>query len=123
MSDSPRREIPLPTIQLHYDGWLTLPADARQHLHLVTGDRVDIELTEAGLLLRPAKQDKEAVALEPMAAAALPAAGPSEPPAPVEAAPAIVMRGPSRPRKTVTPELALSVKVGGRRKSKPTDTP
>ena len=109
-----RNRAPLPTIQLHHDGWLTLSADARKHLDVATGDRLEIELTEAGLLLRPAKQVKETIAGEPEAQ---PAAAPAEPPVSVEAEMAVVKRGPGRPRKPVTQDLAPRIKVGGRRKS------
>ncbi|HEX2527174.1 MAG TPA: AbrB/MazE/SpoVT family DNA-binding domain-containing protein [Geminicoccus sp.] len=105
----------MPTIQLHYDGWLTLPAEARQHLDVTTGDRLEIELTEAGLLLRSAKQAKQTAALEPEAAVAPPAAAPAEPPETVEAVTAVAKRG--RPRKALVPDLTTpSIKVGGRRK-------
>ncbi|HEX2526166.1 MAG TPA: AbrB/MazE/SpoVT family DNA-binding domain-containing protein [Geminicoccus sp.] len=111
----------MPTIQLHYDGWLTLPAEARRHLDVATGDRLDIELTKAGLLLRSAKQAKQIAAREPEMAVAQPAAAPAEPSEPVEAETAVAKRG--RPRKAVTPDLTPpSVKVGGRRKSLPADT-
>jgi bifunctional DNA-binding transcriptional regulator/antitoxin component of YhaV-PrlF toxin-antitoxin module len=112
-------ELPLPTIQLHYDGWLALPAEARQHLNIATGDRLDIELTEAGLLLRSARRIKEIIAPEPQAVVAQPAAAPVEPPEAVEAETTVANRGQGRPRKVVTLDLAPSVKVGGRRKSPP----
>jgi AbrB family looped-hinge helix DNA binding protein len=113
-----RHELSLPTIQLHYDGWLTLPAEARQHLNIATGDRLDIELTDDGLLLRPARWIKEIAAPpEPQAVVAQPAAAPVEPPEALEAEKAVAKRG--RPRKAVTPDLAPTIKVGGRRKSPP----
>jgi bifunctional DNA-binding transcriptional regulator/antitoxin component of YhaV-PrlF toxin-antitoxin module len=111
-------ELPLPTIQLHYDGWLTLPVEARQHLDVTTGDRLDIGLTEAGLFIRSARQ---VAALEPAAAVAPPTAAPAEAFKPVKAETATVRRG--RPRKAVTPDLAApTVKIGGRRKSLPAGT-
>jgi AbrB family looped-hinge helix DNA binding protein len=100
---------------LHYDGWLTLPAEAREHLNIATGDRLDIELTDAGLLLRSAKQT-EIAALAPEVVAP-PATAPVEASAPVEAETTVAKRGPGRPRKAVTSDLALGVKVGRRRKS------
>jgi bifunctional DNA-binding transcriptional regulator/antitoxin component of YhaV-PrlF toxin-antitoxin module len=106
---------------LHYDGWITLPAEARQHLDVTTGDRLDIEFTETGLLLRSAKQTAIA-ALEPEAAVTPPAAEPIKASEPVEAGTMVAKRGPGRPRKAVTPDLTPSVKVGGRRKSLPAGT-
>jgi len=104
-------------IQLYYDGWLILPASARQHLNITTGDRLEIEFTQAGLLLRSARQVKEIAAPEPEAVLAQPAAAPVEPPAPVAAEMTAVKHGPSRPHKPVAQELAPRIKVGGRRKS------
>jgi bifunctional DNA-binding transcriptional regulator/antitoxin component of YhaV-PrlF toxin-antitoxin module len=114
-------ESPLPTIQLHYDGWLTLPAEARQHLDVTTGDRLDIELTKDGLLLRSARRIQEIPAPEPKAVVAQPVAAPAEPPEPAEVETVVAKRG--RPRKAVTPDLTTpSIKVGGRRKSEPVGT-
>jgi AbrB family looped-hinge helix DNA binding protein len=42
----------MPTIQMHYDGWLTLPAAARQKLGLGTGDRLELELVGDTVVLR-----------------------------------------------------------------------
>ncbi|WP_027132493.1 hypothetical protein [Geminicoccus roseus] len=106
----------MPTIQLYYDGWLSLPASARQHLDITTGARLEIEFTQPGLLLRPARQAKEIAAPEPEAVLAQPAAAPVEPPAPVAAEMEVAKRGPGRPRNPVTQELAPRIKVGGRRK-------
>ncbi|WP_191059154.1 hypothetical protein [Geminicoccus harenae] len=112
-----RKQSPMPAIQLHYDGWLSLPADARKHLDVATGDRLEIEFTQAGLLLRAARQVKEIAAPEPEAVLAQPAAVPVEPPAAVAAERVAAKRGPGRPRKPVVQELAPRIKVGGRRKS------
>ena len=111
------------TIQMHYDGWFTLPAAARQKFHLTTGDRLEVELAGDTIVLRPARQgaaagrapaepapeapEEPAVAAEPAAAAA---------PAPEPAA----KRGPGRPRKV--PALAAlppGLKTRGRRKGAP----
>src|SRR4028118_332549 len=43
------------TIQMHYDGWFTLPAAARQKFHLTTGDRLEVELVGDTIVLRPAR--------------------------------------------------------------------
>lgn len=41
------------TIQMHYDGWFTLPAAVRQSLG--TGDRLELELAGDAVVLRPAR--------------------------------------------------------------------
>ena len=43
------------TIQMHYDGWFTLPAAVRQRLGLGTGDRLELELAGDTVVLRPAR--------------------------------------------------------------------
>jgi bifunctional DNA-binding transcriptional regulator/antitoxin component of YhaV-PrlF toxin-antitoxin module len=87
----------LPTLKLHYDGWLTLPAGLRQALGLKTGDRLVAELADGALMLRPVSRTRQpatdedtAVPIEAQAA---------ETPAPVaDATPA--RRKPVRPRKS-----------------------
>lgn len=44
----------MPTLKLHYDGWIALPAGLRQALGLSSGDRIEAELVDGALLLRPA---------------------------------------------------------------------
>ena len=102
----------MPTIQLHYDGWLTLPADAREHLKVANGDRLEVEFNEGTLLLRPAKQTKAAPA--PKAVAVEVPAAPAEP-APAEAQAAAAKPGRGRPRKLMVPSNLSGIKVGGRR--------
>ena len=64
------------TIQMHYDGWVTLPAAARQRFHLTTGDRLEVEFAGDTIVLRPARRaaaervPAEAAAEEPVPAAA-----------------------------------------------------
>ena len=41
------------TLKLHYDGWLTLPAGLRQMLDLKTGDRLQADLVDGTIVLRP----------------------------------------------------------------------
>ena len=98
------------TIQVHYDGWLSLPPDARESLGVSTGDRLEAEFIDGALVLRPsrlpkvaAKAEPEAVEEEVVAIAA---------PAPVPA-----KRGPGRPRKLAAAGLAPNIKVGGRRRA------
>ena len=108
------RNRPLPTIQIHYDGWLSLPEDARQHLALVTGSRLEVELADGMIMLRPARQDTETIAAEPSVLAEPEPMGSA---AELAEEPAAPKRGPGRPRKTVAQNLSPRIKVGGRRKS------
>ena len=114
------------TIQMHYDGWFTLPAAARQKFHLTTGDRLEVELAGDTIVLRPARgttapgrataAEPAPVAPEAPAVAAEPAAVAAPAPVPEPAA----KRGPGRPRKV--PALAAlppGLKTRGRRKSAP----
>ena len=48
----------MPTLKLHYEGWLSLPAALRHRLGLSTGDRLEVELIEGTLVLRPAAKAK-----------------------------------------------------------------
>jgi bifunctional DNA-binding transcriptional regulator/antitoxin component of YhaV-PrlF toxin-antitoxin module len=106
----------MPTLQVHYDGWVSLPPDVRQHLGIVNGDRLEVELTDHGLLLRPTGRTVAPDRAGPADAVAVPH---------VEAAPeagaaeAPIKRGPGRPRKLPAIGLRDSIKIGGRRGSKP----
>ena len=42
----------MPRVKVHYDGWIALPADIRRRLGLKTGDQLDLEWTDGGLMLR-----------------------------------------------------------------------
>ncbi|MGD9510633.1 MAG: AbrB/MazE/SpoVT family DNA-binding domain-containing protein [Geminicoccaceae bacterium] len=44
----------MPTLKLHYDGWIALPAGLRRALDLNSGDRLEADLVEGTLVLRPA---------------------------------------------------------------------
>jgi antitoxin component of MazEF toxin-antitoxin module len=66
------------TLKLHYDGWLALPAALCRQLGLGTGDRLEAELVDGTLRLRPAAKRKgsaepEPEPVEPAAEAAAPA--------------------------------------------------
>ncbi len=109
------------TIQMHYDGWLTLPPAARQKLGLGTGDRLELELVGDTVVLRRARRSS---AVEP--ATTEPEPMPEAEPQPVEAAaqePAaiapkpVVKRGPGRPRKTPVATLPPNLQTRGRRKA------
>jgi antitoxin component of MazEF toxin-antitoxin module len=97
-------------VQLHYDGWVTLPAAALKKLGLSTGDRLEAEVADGAIVLRPAQKSSatERVAAEPVPAAAQPQAATPEP---------VVKRGPGRPRKTPVAALPPSLKTRGRRKA------
>jgi bifunctional DNA-binding transcriptional regulator/antitoxin component of YhaV-PrlF toxin-antitoxin module len=83
-------------LRLHYDGWLALPADLRRKLGLTSGDRLEAELAQGAIVLRPAAKDRRperpgeaAAAIEPSIA--------DDAGAPREVVPA--KRKPGRPRK------------------------
>jgi AbrB family looped-hinge helix DNA binding protein len=106
------------TIQMHYDGWLTLPAAVRQRLGLGAGDRLELELAGDTVVLRPARR---AAAAERAPAGEDRSAEPvAEEPAPAAAPEPVVKRGPGRPRK-VPADAALpqGLKTRGRRKAAP----
>ncbi len=44
----------MPTLKLHYDGWIALPIGVRQTLGLNSGDRIEADLVDGTLVLRPA---------------------------------------------------------------------
>ena len=101
------------TVQVHYDGWVILPAVVRQKLGLSTGDRLEVEVSGETLVLRrvvrvSASEPEPMPEPQPVEAA-------MEAPAPV-AAPA-VRRGPGRPRKTPIAALPPNLKTRGRRKA------
>ena len=85
----------MPTLKLHYDGWLALPAALRLALGLTSGDRVEAELVAGALVLRPIVKTRSSA---PRNAAVNASAGadPGEP-API-ATP--IRRKPGQPRKT-----------------------
>lgn len=44
----------MPTLKLHYDGWIALPAGIRRALGLNSGDRLEADLVDGALVLRSA---------------------------------------------------------------------
>lgn len=64
----------MPTVTVHYDGWVQLPERLVRSLGLRTGDRLEVELAEGGILLRAVASAK---------GTAEPTAGLSPPPSPV----------------------------------------
>ena len=97
------------TVQLRYDGWVTLPAAALKKFHLSTGDRLEVELTSDAIVLRRAQK---ASASEHVTAEPVPAAAQSPVTTPEPAA----KRGPGRPRKAPVAALLPTLKTRGRRK-------
>jgi bifunctional DNA-binding transcriptional regulator/antitoxin component of YhaV-PrlF toxin-antitoxin module len=106
-------------VQLHYDGWVTLPAAALKKLGLATGDRLEVGLTRDAIVLRRAQKASaaERATAEPVPVAAQTPVVTPEPVATVAPSP-VVKRGPGRPRKTPTSAAALppSLKTRGRRR-------
>jgi bifunctional DNA-binding transcriptional regulator/antitoxin component of YhaV-PrlF toxin-antitoxin module len=97
-------------VQLHYDGWVTLPAAALKRLGLSTGDRLELELTGDAIVLHRAQKSSasERATTEPVLEAAQPPVATPEP---------VAKRGPGRPRKTPVAALPPTLKTRGRRKT------
>ncbi len=133
-------------IRLHDHGWLSLPADLRQHLDLRTGDRLQLEMIDGGLRLRLASQATtaevtrpaplQAVLDEPVAKRGrgrprkqVPAEQPSIEPSLTEPQADLPLQAKEvRPKeatatgKRTTRGLFSGLKAGGRRKSEPART-
>ena len=90
----------VPRLKVHYDGWIALPPALRQHLKLNSGDRLDAQLVDGAIVLRPASA-KRAPA-EPEQAIELPAVTSAPAPSLETAVPQKRPRG--RPRKVQTTE-------------------
>ena len=97
------------SLKLHFDGWLSLPANIRRQLGLSTGDELFAEIVEGGVMLRV--DDRASAATESVA--------------PMVSTPVIAeaAAAPSPPKKTSQsrPEAATvtapAVKVRGRQKA------
>src|SRR3954466_1259297 len=85
----------MPTLKLHYDGWIALPASLRTSLALQSGDRLEADLVDGAIVLRRRAR------MPPSARAATPAPSAElvEPSMPAVNAAAPAKRGPGRPRK------------------------
>ena len=59
----------MPTLKLHYQGWVALPAALRQQLGLNSGDRLEVDLVDGTIVLRPAATTKRPPPREDQAAA------------------------------------------------------
>ena len=103
----------MPKLKLHYDGWLALPAGLRLALGLNNGDRLEAELVNGTLVLRPASKARNVAPSEPSVDAS--AADVPEDPSPEPAAMPAKRRA-GRPRKTEGDggKTSTSVKARGR---------
>ena len=67
----------MPTLKVHYDGWIALPPGLRQHLKLNSGDRLDAQWIDGAIVLRPASAKRAPTeskqAIEPPAVTSAPA--------------------------------------------------
>ena len=86
----------MPTVKLHYDGWVSLPSSIRQKLGLNSGDRLEADLVNGAIVLRPAVKASSPAPHDEQASNP-PAAGVPEILTPQAATPA--RRKPGRPRK------------------------
>lgn len=102
---------------MHYDGWLALPVRLRQALGLNTGDRLEAELVDGALVLRPVGKSR-GLAPAPDTTDPNPAHT-TQVPAPT-ADPIPIRRGPGRPRKAIPAavEGSATPKRGGGRPRK-----
>ena len=66
-------------LKIHYDGWVKLPAALLRALGAKSGDMIEVEPREGGLVLR-ARSGKSADAPEPEAAGPAPAEDPPDQP-------------------------------------------
>ena len=88
----------MPTLKLHYEGWVSLPAVLRQQLGLNSGDRLEVDLVDGTIVLRPAATTKRpAPRADQEAAIDSPAPAAPETLVLTDAVPA--RRKPERPRK------------------------
>ena len=86
----------MPTVKLHYDGWVSLPSSIRQKLGLNSGDWLDADLVNGAIELRPAVKASSPAPHDEQASDP-PAADLPEPLTPQAATPS--RRKPGRPRK------------------------
>ena len=87
----------MPTLKLHYEGWVSLPAALRQQLGLNSGDRLDVDLIDGTIVLRPAAKAKRPLPPADQEAAIDPPA-PDAPETPTHADAPAGRRKPGRPR-------------------------
>src|SRR4051812_5510980 len=120
---SGRKHPSMTRVCINYDGWLSLPTAVRQKLGLATGDQLELEVSDGGIILRPVRSGTTADEAAPEPVATAEPSVSATPPAAAAAAP-IVKRGPGRPRKTPLPVVPPTLKArGGRRKAATTAEP
>jgi bifunctional DNA-binding transcriptional regulator/antitoxin component of YhaV-PrlF toxin-antitoxin module len=96
------------TLKVHYDGWLALPSGLRRKLGVGSGDRLEADLVDGAIVLRPAARGRRPARREEgEEEAAGPAAAVTSETLPPTTTAAPAKRKPGRPRKAVdTGELA-----------------
>lgn len=97
------------TLKIHYNGWLALPGGLCQMLDLKTGDRLEVELVDGTIVLKPANGTRAPA--KPKKAAELATVASAPAPSVETTTPAKRPRG--RPRKVhatnTQPELMLGI--------------
>jgi AbrB family looped-hinge helix DNA binding protein len=98
------------TLKVHYEGWISLPPALRQKLGLSSGDRLEAELVDGTIVLRPATKGRHPARREEgEEEAADPAAAGVSGTLPLTTTAVPAKRKPGRPRKAVDAgELALA---------------
>jgi bifunctional DNA-binding transcriptional regulator/antitoxin component of YhaV-PrlF toxin-antitoxin module len=89
----------MPTLKLHHDGWIALPVRLRQALGLNSGDRLEAELADGALVLRPVGKTRGSA---PAQGTAVPGTVQATGMLTLTADPEPVRRRPGRPRKATT---------------------
>jgi bifunctional DNA-binding transcriptional regulator/antitoxin component of YhaV-PrlF toxin-antitoxin module len=90
------------TLKVHYDGWLALPSGLRQKLGVGSGDRLEADLVDGTIVLRPATKGRHPARREEgEEEAAGPAAAVTSETLPPTTTAAPAKRKPGRPRKAV----------------------
>jgi AbrB family looped-hinge helix DNA binding protein len=90
------------TLKVHYEGWVSLPSALRQKLGLGSGDRLEADLVDGAIVLRPAAKGRHPARREEgEEEAADPAAAGASGALPLTATAVPAKRKPGRPRKAV----------------------
>ena len=106
------------TLKVHYEGWVSLPSALRQKLGLGSGDRLEADLVDGAIVLRPAAKGRHPARREEgEEEAADPTAGASGS-LPLTATAVPAKRKPGRPRKAVDAGEPAPVPVPAPRKAR-----
>jgi bifunctional DNA-binding transcriptional regulator/antitoxin component of YhaV-PrlF toxin-antitoxin module len=90
------------TLKVHHDGWLALPSGLRRKLGVGSGDRLEADLVDGAIVLRPATKGRHPARRgEGEEEAAGPAAAVTSETLPPTTTAAPAKRKPGRPRKAV----------------------